>query len=73
MDREQAKMIASFEQGAAMMEQFAYLLWQYFERLSEKGFTPNQALTLCRAYQTTVLKSAFNNPSSQKTENENDD
>jgi len=70
MDKNQAKMVATFEQAGAMMGQFAYLIGQYFDQLTEHGFSRNEALALCRSYQTCVLKSAFLNNQPKK---ENDD
>lgn len=61
MDRGYAKMVNTFEQAGAMMGQFAYLIGQYFDQLTEHGFSRDEALTLCRAYQNVVLKAAFTN------------
>ena len=72
MDKNYAKMVTTFEQAGGMMGQFAYLIGQYFERLVEQGFTRNEALGLCRSYQTIILKSAFEN-NQPKKDSESDD
>jgi hypothetical protein len=61
MDKNTAKMIHTFEQAGSMMGQFAYLIGQYFDKLTNEGFTREEALVLCRSYQNIILKSAFAN------------
>ena len=73
MDKNTAKMIHTFEQAGAMMGQFAYLIGQYFDKLTDQGFTRNEALVLCRAYQNTVLKSAFTNSGQTPKKDEDDE
>jgi len=73
MDKNTAKMIHTFEQAGEMMGQFAYLIGQYFDKLTDQGFTREEALVLCRAYQTSVLKSAFANSGQTPKKEENDD
>lgn len=73
MTKNEAKMIQTFEQAGAMMGQFAYLIGRYFDRLTNEGFTRQEAVNLCRSYQTTILKSAFINSGQTPTQKENDD
>lgn len=71
MDQNYAKLVHSFEQAGAMMGQFAYLIGQYFGQLTQQGFNREEALVLCRAYQTIILKGAFTN--SGDTPNKHED
>lgn len=73
MDQNYAKMVQTFEQAGAMMGQFAYLIGQYFDQLTKQGFTREEALVLCRAYQTVILKSAFLNSGQTPNQHENND
>lgn len=73
MDKNTAKMIHTFEQAGAMMGQFAYLIGAYFDQLTNQGFTREEALTLCRGYQSIVLKSAFKNSGQTPKKDEDDE
>ncbi len=73
MSQNYAKLVATFEQAGAMMGQFAYLIGQYFDQLTENGFSRPEALALCRSYQTLIMKSAFMNNSQQPKKDEDAD
>ena len=73
MNQNYAKMVQTFEQAGAMMGQFAYLIGQYFDQLTQHGFSRGEALALCRAYQTVILKSAFLNTSQAVKKDEDDE
>lgn len=68
------KMIQASEQAGAAMEQFAYLIFQYFQHLNNQGFNRTEALFLCKAYQTTILRLTLGSGNQTKPEaDENDD
>jgi hypothetical protein len=70
MDQNYAKLVQTFEQAGAMMGQFAYLISQYFSQLTEYGFSRQEALALCKAYQTVVIKTAFESNTPQQRQYE---
>jgi hypothetical protein len=60
MDKEQAKLIASFEQGAAGLGEFAVMLGSYHAALCEQGFQRHEALELVKGLQKILFSRTFN-------------
>lgn len=73
MDKEQAKLIASFEQGAAGLGEFAVMLGSYHTALCQQGFQRHEALELAKGLQKILFSRAFNQVSEQKPDGYDDE